>query len=71
MRLVMNSMILTETIFVNKKPVGVVRHCTQSNQFAFSPINGPSLIPAREWPNIDELKQAVFQVYKNDESPLD
>jgi hypothetical protein len=56
-------MILTETIYVNKKPVGVVRHCSNSNQFAFSPINGRSRVPEREWPSIDELKQAVIAAY--------
>jgi|GEM_PF-4194071 len=56
-------MILTETIYVNNKVVGVVRHCTQSNQFAFSAINDPSRLPEQEWQSIDELKEAVRVAY--------
>ncbi len=46
-------MILTETIFVGNAPVGVIRMDTISKQIAFSPINGKSRLPDREWASID------------------
>ena len=61
-------MILTETIFVASKPVGVVRQDTLTRLVAFSPINGRSRLLDREWESIDELKAAVIREYEN-ESP--
>jgi hypothetical protein len=61
--------ILTETIFLEGAPVGVVRQDTITRQIAFSPIKGPSLLPVREWESMDELKAAVIRAYKNESPP--
>jgi hypothetical protein len=51
-------MILVETIYINRQPVGVVRQDTNRKQIAFSPISGKSLLPVTEWASVDELKAA-------------
>jgi hypothetical protein len=56
-------MILNETMYVNRQPVGVVRRDSNSKQIAFSPISGKSLLPVKEWASIDELKKAVRAAY--------
>lgn len=58
--------ILTETIFVSGKPVGVVRQDTLTRLIAFSPIKGRSRLRDREWASIDELKAAVIREYTNE-----
>lgn len=57
-------MILAETIFVADTPVGVIRMDTNTRQIAFSPIEGKSRLPDREWKSIDELKDAVIKTYR-------
>ncbi len=62
-------MILTETIFLDGAPVGVIRQNTNTQQIAFSPIKGPSRLPEREWSSIDELKAAVIREYEKESPP--
>lgn len=62
-------MILAETIFVSSKPVGVIRQNTNRQQIAFSPITGPSRLPAKDWKSIDELKAAVIREYEKENPP--
>ena len=62
-------MILTETIFLEGAPMGVVRQDTNTRQIAFSPIKGQSRLQAKGWKSMDELKVAVLKAYKK-ESPL-
>jgi hypothetical protein len=57
---------LTETIFIDDKPIGVVRQDSNTREIAFSPIEGQSRLPEREWASIDELKAAVIREYKNE-----
>ena len=57
-------MILTETIFVSSKPVGVVRQDTLTRQIAFSLIKGQSRLPERECASKDELRAALLQAFK-------
>ena len=59
-------MILTETIFVEGAPVGVVRQDINTRQIAFSPIEGRSRLPAKDWKSMDELKEAVIAAYEQD-----
>ena len=59
-------MILTETIFVEGAPVGVVRQDINTRQIAFSPIEGQSRLPAKDWKSMDELKEAVIAAYEQD-----
>ena len=62
-------MIVTETIFVSSKPVGVVRRDDYSGEIAFSPQKPPSKLPLREWKSVDELKAAVLEAYTNENPP--
>jgi hypothetical protein len=39
-------MILSETIYIDRQPVGVVRHDSYTGQIKFSPIQGKSPLPA-------------------------
>ena len=55
---------MTETIYINGEPVGVVRRCNKSNQVAFSPNSPPSKLPDRDWDSIDQLKAAVTKAYR-------
>ena len=57
-------MILSETIFINRQPVGVVRHDSNTGQVKFAPIKGTSPLPEKQWRDVDELKQALFQAYR-------
>jgi len=59
-------MILSETIFIEQKPVGVVLQDSDTGQVKFSPIQGKSPLPEKRWRNVDELKQAVFLVHANE-----
>lgn len=59
-------MILTETLYLAGKPIGVIRQNTNTRQIAFSPIEGKSRLPEREWADIDELKAAVMKAYAQD-----
>lgn len=61
-------MILSETIFIDRQPVGVVRHDSHTGQVKFSPIQGKSPLLEKRWRSVDELKQAVFRIYA-DEKP--
>ena len=56
-------MVLTETIFVSSKPVGVVRQDTNTKQADFSPIDGTLMIQDRNWSSVDELRAVVQKVY--------
>ncbi len=57
-------MILSETIFIERRPVGVVRQDSKTGQVIFSLIQGKSPLPEKRWRNVDELKQALFRAYK-------
>jgi hypothetical protein len=57
-------MILSETIFIDRQPVGVVLHDSHTGQVKFSPIQGKSPLPDKRWRNVDELKQALFRAYR-------
>lgn len=63
-------MILTETIFVEGAPVGVVRQDTMTHQIAFSSIKGKSRLPAKDWKSMDELKAAVIREYEKENPPV-
>jgi hypothetical protein len=63
------SMILSETIFIDHRPVGVVRHDSHTGQVKFSPIKGTSPLPDKRWRDVDKLKQALFRAYRKNESP--
>lgn len=63
-------MILTETIFLQGAPVGVVRRDDFSGEIAFSPHKPPSKLPLREWKSVDELKAAVIREYTNENPPV-
>ena len=66
-------MILAETIFVSSKPVGVIRQDSNSGLIDFSPIDGKSPLPQRQWKDVDELKRAVAATYSQpvkEEGPL-
>lgn len=64
-------MIVSETIFVNRQPVGMVRQDSNSGQIDFSPLNGKSLLPQKRWRDMDELKRAIFAAYSyNEDGPL-
>ena len=56
-------MTLTETVYFNGEPVGVIRQDTSTGQIAFSANNGQSRLPAQEWDSIDQLKAAVNVAY--------
>jgi hypothetical protein len=56
-------MILTETIFQNRQPIGRIFSDTNTGLFAFSPTSGHSPLPDREWRDVDELKRAIFEAY--------
>ena len=58
-------MILSETIFIDRQPVGVVRHDSHTGQVKFSTIQGKSPLPEKRWRSVDELKQALFRAYRN------
>jgi hypothetical protein len=62
-------MILSETIFIDRQPVGVVSHDSHTGQVKFSPIQGKSPLPDKRWRDVDELKQALFRAYRKNESP--
>jgi hypothetical protein len=62
-------MILSETIYIDRQPVGVVRHDSHSGQVKFSPIQGKSPLPDKRWRDVDELKRALFLAYRKNESP--
>ena len=64
-------MILAETIFVDRQPVGIVRQDSNTQQIDFSPLKGKSLVTDRSWESIDDLKLAVFAAYShNKDGPL-
>ena len=56
-------MILAETIYVNRQPVGMIRQDSLSGQIGFSPFEGKSSLPQRRWKDVDELKRAVAATY--------
>ncbi len=58
-------MILSETLFVAGKPVGVVRQDTNTKQIAFFPTEIPAKLKSRHWRSVDQLKNAVIATYKN------
>ena len=49
-------MILSETIFIDRQPVGIVRMNSNTGQFDFSPREGISLLSKKRWSDIDKLK---------------
>jgi hypothetical protein len=57
-------MILSETIYIDRQPVGLVCHDSNTGQVKFSPIQGTSPLPDKRWRDVDELKQALFQAYR-------
>ena len=56
-------MIVAETIFVNQRPVGMLRQDLNSGQIGFSPLKGESPLPDRTWDSMDQLKLAVTAAY--------
>ena len=65
-------MILAETIYVDRQPIGMVREDSNTGQLDFSPHEGKSLLPQRQWRDIDELKAAVIKAYaKTKKTPVD
>lgn len=66
-------MILAETIFVDRRPVGMLRQDSNSGQIGFSPLKGESPLPDRTWDSMDQLKLAVTAAYSEttkEEGPL-
>ena len=57
-------MILSETIFIDRQPVGVACHDSLTGQVKFSPIQGKSPLPKKQWRDVDELKQALLRAYR-------
>ena len=57
-------MILAETIFLEGAPIGVVRQDSNSGLIDFSPIDGKSPLPQRQWKDVDELKLSVTESYR-------
>ena len=59
--------ILSETIFCEGAPVGVVRQDSNSEQINFSPIKGKSPLSDQSWSSVDGLKAAVLEAYAHKE----
>jgi len=59
-------MILSETIFIERQPVGVVHHDSYTGQVKFSPTQGTSPLPDKRWRDVDKLKQALFRAYADE-----
>ena len=57
-------MILSETIFIEQRPVGIVHQDSKTGQVKFSPIQGKSPLPDKRWRDVDELKRALFLAYR-------
>ena len=57
-------MIISESIFKDRVPIGRIFSDTQTGLFAFSPTKGQSLLPDREWRDVDELKRAIYEAYR-------
>lgn len=63
-------MILSETLYIDRQPVGMIRQNSNTGQISFSPTDKKSLIQARNWSSIDELKAAVSAAYSHKEEGL-
>ena len=59
-------MILAETLYIDRQPIGIVRQDSHSGQIVFSPLEGKSPLPQRRWRSVDELKRAVIRAYQNE-----
>ena len=59
-------MILSETIFIDRQPVGVVCQDSHTGDVKFAPIKGTSPLPEKQWRDVDELKQALYRAYADE-----
>ena len=63
---------IVESVHVAGKPVGMIHQDSNTGQLDFSPHEGKSLLPQRQWRDIDELKAAVIKAYsKTKKTPVD
>lgn len=58
-------MIVSETIYVDGEPIGVIRQDITTKQIDFSPIKSPSKLPQCDWRGVDQLRVAIDAAYKN------
>ncbi len=56
-------MILRETIYFNRQPIGMIRMDSKSGEIDFSPLKGKSPLSDQSWDSVDELKLAVIKAY--------
>lgn len=54
---------LTESLYVDGQPVGMIIQHSQSGAIAFIPKEGIEPLPKRTWRSVDELKAAVIRAY--------
>lgn len=59
-------MILYETIFSNRQPIGRVFSKANTGLFAFTPAKGASPIADRERCDVDELKRTIYEYCKDE-----
>lgn len=57
---------LTESLYVDGQPVGMIIQHSQSGAIAFIPKEGIEPLPKRTWRSVDELKAAVIREYTNE-----
>ena len=60
-------MIIAETIFVDRLPIGRILMSSDSQDLAFhfEPAEPPSKLHKRIWQSIDELRIQIAAAYKN------
>lgn len=65
-------MIVSETLFVDKRPVGRLFMDTLTQDIAFQTMDGSNSFPDRNWSSVDEPRQAVEETYsrKNEDSAV-
>jgi hypothetical protein len=55
--------IISQTIFQNRQPIGRIFSDTSSGLFSFVPTKGASRLPDQRWADVDELKKAIHDAY--------
>jgi hypothetical protein len=57
-------MMISETVFVNTRPIGRILMETVSQEVTFFPTISPSRLPAKDYASIDEMRNAVIAAYQ-------
>jgi len=62
--------IISETVFKNRKAIGRIFADSNSGLFSFVPADGKTRLPDRIWKDPEELRQAIHEVYKDESPPV-